>query len=213
MPGEPTSPAPELQSQSQAHQRPQKQRLSRGVSTWLLGAGGLSAMFVLSGCNSGIQAHSYLNEGQCIAAKVYPEWECRARFDRAQDLHRTAAPQYARLEDCERDYGKEGCGQENNSTSSGGQGARYYGGSYIPNFYGYMLGARGSETTPLYRSSRAQLVTANGVAVSQNTLAPEGGRVFRDSFQRPAQRVQYRQGQSVSQRGGFGASARGRAGG
>lgn len=198
--------------------RNKRHRLSSSVNTSLLGVTGLSAMFVLTACDSSIQAHSYTDLESCLAARVYTEWECEDRFAKAQQMHTELSPQYARLEDCRADYGFTGCesqpnmvlDKENTEAISPGPAHHGGGGFFGPIFLGYMMGRLGSHTTPLYRSARNGLVTPSGQTVPSSSFDASGAKVKQNSFKAPSQRTRFRAGQTVSSRGGFGRTGRSR---
>lgn len=185
-------------------------RASKSVETKLLGAVGLSAMFVLTGCGEEeITTHAYQSVDQCVAADIYDDNFCVAQFNAAKEAHVKLAPRYETIEDCEKDFGEGQCSRPEvaGNTNNGG------GGFFFPYMMGYMMGnnagATQSYSSPIYSTRSEGLRSLSGRSVSQDAFSRNGAKAGTSNFAKPSSRPTFSRGVSVSSRGGFGATGRG----
>jgi uncharacterized protein YgiB involved in biofilm formation len=170
-----------------------KKRVSNHVYTKLVGSLGLSALFVLTGCDDKVTTHAYKTEKECIDANIYDDNFCRKSFDDAKKHHEKYAPKYENIKDCEKQFGEGECSQASNDTTQSHS-------SFTPFMMGYMMGGSGAGhsnvSSPVYSSPSRGFVSVSGNRVAPQAFSPKGTTTPRSSFA------------SVSSRGGFGSSGR-----
>ncbi|MEX2453876.1 MAG: DUF1190 domain-containing protein [Rhodospirillaceae bacterium] len=175
--------------------------MKRSKSVRLVAMG--TGLLLVTGCEEPMIDTAIFETAQQCETLGFSADECRANYERAQDMHTGVAPKYAAQADCEADFGAEQCEVAPQQTASGGS-------VFMPLMMGYMMGSmmsgnNRSPAQPLYRSrdDRAAFRTADNRNVGAQT-----GRVQVARSAAAAPSVKTR----TIARGGFGSSARSVAG-
>lgn len=185
---------------------------STKVALTILGA----AAFTLAGCREEqTDARAFPDEASCMAAARegagwFTEADCTETFAQAQATHLETAPRYESRELCEAEHGPEACATDPAASASGG------GFSFMPLLAGYMIGSmlgggRGMASQPLVKTPGGGFATPDGgTKLSSNTGA---GKMATSAFAKAPATIGKPPMSSadVARRGGFGASAAGRA--
>lgn len=186
-------------------------RSSRDVKTSLLGGAGLAAMFVLTGCEEEkVETHAYESVAECSAGGVYTAEFCEENFEEAVALHRSLAPRYEDIEDCEKDFGEGRCEADPQVVVNNDGGSN----SFLPFMLGYMMANNTTagasySSSPVYRTADNKAVGLSGRTVPSAAFSSAGASVSPATVAKPNTRTTFTKGTSVSTRGGFGSTGRG----
>lgn len=113
---------------------------------------GVSAVAALSLSDAdSVSAGAYESIDQCTAASGQPRDACERAFNQAKAEHMRASPRYATREDCEAEFGSDGC-----STMPPGEGAAPGAAAlFVPAMAGFLLANAATSALspqPLYRA-------------------------------------------------------------
>ena len=189
-------------------------RKSQSVTTRLVGgAAGLTACFVLSGCQQEdpVQVHAYQSVDECLNANVYDDGFCRVSWQETLSAHAELAPRYEDVADCEVDFGEGQCGPLEQEVG-GAQYAGHDGGSFIvPFIAGYLVGNNnaGVYRTPVYSTSSSGYRSLSGQTVAASAFSNAGQSLRPSSLRHPQSAATMSRVTTVMSRGGFGATGRG----
>ncbi|MFN3075414.1 MAG: DUF1190 domain-containing protein [Alphaproteobacteria bacterium] len=163
------------------------------------------------------QAGVYASVEECVSGGIYSETFCREHLEQAKKEHMKVAPKYAKIEDCEAEFGRGRCERPPSSGGAGVSGGESGSGSFfMPLMMGYLVGKAlnggGGYGQPLYRPNTAPTGgfgyspgtwrTAGNVEVAKNTGATSvPSSVFRSGGNTSSTHT------STVARGGFGARA------
>lgn len=150
------------------------------------------------------EVYSFSNTEECMESGSFSRSECEAQIQEAIAKHNVIAPQFASIEECEKEYGKNSCSPPQSQAQDSGY--------FVPMMMGFMMarmmdgsGLSSGATQPLYQNSSQRgtnnFTTANGRAMSKG-MTTANTRTVRA----PTRAT------NVS-RGGMGSSARGTSGG
>ncbi len=127
----------------------------------------LAISMLSTGCSpSTTEASLYKDAESCVAAGNDFN-QCQNQFEQAEIVHQQTAPKFSKLEECEAEYGKGYCGEQQ---SSGGGGS-----TFMPMMMGYMMGSMLSSNSsavqaqPLYNDRKSSgFVTGTGANVGKS---------------------------------------------
>lgn len=177
-----------------------KRKRSRAITLIAMG----TSLLALTACDDPVDVAVFEDTIQCAQAVGLTSEECEAKYEKATVAHQRVAPKYAKIEDCEADFGGDECEESQYRTRSGSS-------IFMPVMAGYMIGrAIGGGATvapqPLYRSAddRGNFRTADNRRVGGTTGFT---RVASRAARSPSVKT------STVGRGGFGANARASASG
>lgn len=124
---------------------------SAAIKLAMMGAG-VSAVAALAFCdNDSVSAATYESVDQCAAGGLTRD-ACERAFDEARAEHLSASPRYAKREDCEAEFGADGCLMMPQSAPNQTDTAAAL---FVPAMAGFLLAnAAGSafSAQPLYRA-------------------------------------------------------------
>ncbi len=202
-----------------------RKRSSAVVKTTMLGTAGLSAMFVLTGCEpeQQVDTFAYKSVAECSEAGVFTPQYCQTSFEQAVADHKNLAPKYESVQDCEFDFGAGNCGAEGTDPALASANAsnvveehHHSHSSFVPFFYGYMMGGGGSSgsttthyySSPVYRGAQGSPIALSGTPVPSSAFSRSGVNMGLSGFSKPSAPTTMARGQSFSSRGGFGGTGR-----
>jgi uncharacterized protein YgiB involved in biofilm formation len=123
---------------------------SQAIRLGLMGAG-LTAVVALAFCDEdSVSAAAYESVDQCAAGGRFTRAACERAFDDASAEHLRASPRYARREDCEAEFGADGC----STMTPPGAAAAGAATLFVPAMAGFLLAnaaSSGLGAQPLYR--------------------------------------------------------------
>lgn len=169
----------------------------------------------VAGCDNAdnaLQVRGYEGREQCVASGVYTAGFCAEAYGQALARHQSSAPRFETREDCERDFGKDGC-EERRAPSSSGAGR---GTGYVPFMKGFVAGtdpAGIQSVAPVYRSAAGENLTDGGARIPSSSFGRSAApaRVPGVSLAKPSAVEPVSRGASFtssSSRGGFGSTGR-----
>ena len=139
-------------------------RKSQVVTLALLGTAAVTAaVYNVSGSD---ESQLFRTPSECVAA--FSKEACETNFAEAKKEHEQTAPQFARKELCEQEFGAGNC-EQREAASGGGVG-----GMFLPLMMGYMMGRSGGMA-PVYRD-RADNLTTGGRNGGQTVGRYDAGR-------------------------------------
>jgi len=188
---------------------------STKVALTILGA----AAFGLAGCREEqTDARAFPDHASCVAAAAEgPGWftasDCDKTFADAQALHLETAPRYESQALCEAEHGPEACAPDPAAAQAQQGGGGF---SFMPLLAGYMIGSmlgggRGVAAQPLVKTPGGGFATPDGSTRMGNNTG--SGKMATSAFAKAPATIGKAPMSSadVARRGGFGASAAGRA--